>query len=192
MFRQNVDLVIREKKRNLYSCYCNLHNMVTNLTDKIRTIETKNNTVEVMYIGEIYPSGTAGATSGNHSITKRSLNTVIYNTINGASLDVDTNVFILPVGIYEIHGYGEGFSILKHRVYLTSLDNDTMKYQGSSASSYTNNTTPSMLFAIVEVTEPSRFILNHYSETATVMGFGQPCDDGYNEVYAELFITKIK
>ena len=133
-------------------------------------------------------SGTAaGSTTGAGSYT-RTLNTVVTNTITGASLATD--LITLPAGTYDFqasapHGTSSGNGVL-------------VLYNNTDAANITIGTVPSAGFergwvmGRFTLAAPKNVKLVHYvAGTQATNGLGQAMTKGFVEVYAEIKINKV-
>jgi hypothetical protein len=137
----------------------------------------------------------ADGTSGGASVSgvqTRTLNTVVSNTITGASLA--TNQITLEAGTYRIQASCPATSVKKHKAYMYNNTTSTVSLIGSSDFSESDApyaTTHSNIRGLLVVPSTQTFTLRHYTEVArATWGLGLSSDAGVLEVYAEIEIFK--
>lgn len=131
-----------------------------------------------------------GATSSTD--TTRTLNTVITNTITGASLL--SNEVTLPVGIYYAEGSAPALGVSGHKTRLVNNTDAIDALIGTSefASNADAAVTRSFFSGTFTITEEKGFIVKHYTEgTKGTNGLGRSVSDGKVERYTEVKIWKI-
>lgn len=158
-----------------------INDRLDELTDTINNIT--NDPLEVMNVQELYANGINGGSVTDNADTIRDLNTVITNTIDGASLS--GNTVILPAGTYDIYGSSTVLSVAVHRVRL-DVSNGT-NILGISTSSPLST----VRGRLVLTDTASITMIEHVTTGGSGESLGSPVGDGFNEVYADLFIVKI-
>jgi hypothetical protein len=137
---------------------------------------------------------TSSGAGGGDSVSGdqvRVLNTVVGNTISGASLA--TNQITLPAGIYTISASAPVKVAGYHRARLVNVTDSAVLMLGSSASSGTSTLTVTHSFVEGKFTLTGTKALNitHSIQDAVVGGLGRESNDTYSNVYTSVFITKI-
>lgn len=141
----------------------------------------------VFYVRDQETSGTAPPASVN-SYTTRTLNTVVFNNITGASLS--TNQVTVPTGTYEFFGRAPGYNCQGHKTRLQNLTDSVTIAYGSSAYSGSSVTSDSFVRGIVTLAGTKTLALQHnFFNTSGLQG--QATSLGDIEVYAELRVRKI-
>lgn len=136
-------------------------------------------------------SGTAGGTSiaGTQA---RVLNTVIANTIVGASLS--SNQVTLPAGTYRIHATAPTFQLNKNKLFWFNVTDTATTTAGLNAYGEAGLTDDSMVLAELDgrftITATKTFSLKHYTQIAkATQGLGVAVIQGV-EIYAQVEITR--
>lgn len=146
----------------------------------------------VMHVRDEKPSGTAGGSSVVGSQV-RTLNTVVKNEINGASLT--SNQVTLPAGVYNITARAQVFRGASHKIRLYNVTDGSVEVVGSSARSNQVEHGGSDSFIAgerVSISTPKAFRLDHYIGYAkSTDGLGIATNSGDAEHYAEVIITQI-
>ena len=150
-----------------------------------------NNADQVLHVRDEKPTATDGGDSvaGNQV---RVLNTVVRNTIVGASLA--TNQITLPAGKYSIVASAPNHLGDRHRIRLVNVTDSTVILAGTSefASNASNGTTDSLLTGIFTLTATKALNITHYVLTAqSGNGLGVYTNDTFVSVYTSVYITKI-
>ena len=146
----------------------------------------------VLHIQEQKASGDNGTfTSGVWQT--RVLNTVIKNTISGASLG--SNQITLPAGTYEIEATAPGFNCRSHqaRLYNTTDASDGLIGTNEFCTNVSGNQTQtkSRVAGFITITSPKVFELRHRcSSSAAANGLGVGTGFGLG-VYSEVMIRKV-
>ncbi len=142
-----------------------------------------------MMVNDTEPAGTQGAvpTAGYN---QRVLNTVLYNTIPGASLA--SNTVTLPAGTYFIEASAPAYICSSHKLALYNATASTYLLTGTSEQSTIsqNVTTRSFVRGRITLSVTSNIYLNHYIPNAGGFYLGAAVG-GLNEVYAEMKITQV-
>jgi hypothetical protein len=152
-----------------------------------------NQEYRVLHVQEQQSSGTAGGTFTFGAWRTRSLNTVIKNTITGASLA--SNQITLPLGSYTVRATGATHRVQQHQLRIRNISDSSSDILGLVVSSdnATNSDVPGILNGTLVLTEEKVFELQHRADsTQATNGFGVPTSFGEQEVYADILITQIK
>lgn len=144
----------------------------------------------LLHVREQETSGTEGPNAVASTFTKRDLNTVITNTIAGASLA--SAQITLPAGTYRIKAKGGAFDLDRHKLRLRNVSDGTTAAVGSSELSNNSDlsATDSTMWGRFTIAAEKVFELQHYAEFNKTGGFGTATSSGEVEVYAELWIEK--
>lgn len=133
-------------------------------------------------------AGTGGGTSVT-GINTRVLNTVLANTINGASLA--SNVITLPAGTYTVSGSCPAYNSAQHkaRLYISGFPTQYVDGTGDNNVQYPG-TTRSVIVGQFVLSATSTVRIDHY--TSSSVSLGQPAGGSATpEVYSEITIRKI-
>lgn len=143
---------------------------------------------QYMILEDQKPSGTSGGNSMN-TYQSRNLNTIIYNNIEGASLN--SNKFVLPVGTYRIKFSAPALNCNNHKTRLQNVTDAIYPFYGTSEFSFYPNSTRSFGEGIVTIDSSKEFTVQHrcYYGGRT-HGFGNPANMG-TEVYTQVSIEKL-
>lgn len=145
----------------------------------------------VLNIQDRKSSGTTGGTS-SAGFNTRVLNTIVKNTISGASLA--TNVITLPAGSYEVSATAPAYAAGPHQLFLYNSSDSTTVLYGSSQNmggGGNANSTPSIVSGVFTISESKNFILRHYIRDGVADGLGAAVSTSLDEVYAQILIKKI-
>ena len=139
-------------------------------------------------------SGTNGGSATAGSTVTRDLNTVVKNTIAGASLS--SNAITLPAGNYRITAHAPALDAARHRTRWRNTTDNTTVLLGSSGFSNqsSNEQNLSLIQGEFTITAQKTFELQHYVQAqATVAGetLGANAGSGENEVYADVMIQRL-
>ena len=146
---------------------------------------------QVLHVREEQPTATdgGGSTAGNQV---RVLNTVVRNTIVGASLA--SNQITLPAGKYSIFATAPAYRSDHHRVRLVNVTDSTVIFLGTSQNSANADQTEtwSHVTGIFTLTATKNINMTHYIQTAVATnGLGTNTNDTFVSVYTSVYITKI-
>lgn len=159
-----------------------------NLDAWVSTIGFNN----MMHVRDVKSTGTAGGTFTSGAWRTRDLNTVISNTIPGASLSA--NHITLPAGTYYVSLRAPANKVDAHQIRWQNVTDSTNILFGSNAycgSGGTYAQTDSMLFGVFTLAATKNIELQHRCATTNASnGFGRPTSWG-DEVYSEVVIFKI-
>ncbi len=147
---------------------------------------------EYLHIEDQKASGTDGGTFASGSWQTRDLNTIVLNTIPGASLSA--NQITLPVGEYKITICSQAYRCNSHKLRLRDITNALDISIGLSE--YSNGTsggvTTANLVIKPTISTPISLEIQHQCETTkTTNGYGYASSFGVVEVYTDVFIEKI-
>lgn len=133
------------------------------------------------------PSGTVPGQSTTTAWAQRTLNTVLTNSIFGASLAL--NVITLPAGRYSVVARA-GMQAAGHRLRLYNITDSVAALLGSNGSSGgTNDASDSWVQGIIILSTSSVLRLEHWTQGSANMG--KEANAGVPEVYAEITIRKL-
>lgn len=136
-------------------------------------------------------SGTSGGTSSS-GIQTRTLNTVVTNTINGASLG--SNQITLPAGSYKVIATAPGYAAGPHQLFLYNVTDSSYLLRGTSQAmggGGNANSEHSTVFGIFTLAASKILDLRQYIRDAVADGLGAPVSSGVIEVYSQILIEKI-
>ena len=147
---------------------------------------------DILHVRDQKTAGTDGGTSST-GVNTRVLNTVVTNTISGASLS--TNQVTLPAGTYDVYGSAPAFDANAHRAYLYNITDTAIEIIGQSGTfTGTADTTCNRAEVVGRFTIGAEevFELRHSVGSGTATnGLGTQTNDGSVEVYAELIFEKV-
>lgn len=130
-------------------------------------------------------------TSGGSSaagVNVRTLNTVVSNTISGASLAADR--ITLPAGTYRIEASAPYYSTDVCRAYLYNITDASISILGTSEDGLAGASGRSFLTGRLTIPAPKVYELREYIGTAIADGLGKACNQLGVEVYSQVEITK--
>lgn len=148
--------------------------------------------IPTLHVQDQKAANTAGGTFTSGSWQTRDLNTVVTNTITGASLA--SNQITLPAGTYHIFASAPAHAVYAHKAKLYDITNSADLIIGTSE--YTHNTSPKMTRSFVQ----GRFTLaaetvvelqHRCGTTIATAGFGTACNFAVVEVYSDVEIQKV-
>lgn len=144
--------------------------------------------LQFMHVRDEKASGMGGGSSvAGDQI--RTLNTVVTNTITGASLAA--NEVTLPAGTYRIFAIAPCYSGARHRVRLINVTDAAVAILGTGEHAGSGSSTMSTIYDRIVITATKVFNLTHYIATATATnGLGVDTSDTFTEVYTSLIIWK--
>ena len=172
---------------------------VTTAEGSITSLDTRIDAIEELghlYVRDEKADGTAGGNAVSGSWTTRVLNTVVANTIAGASVDTGTYIITLPPGNYRAFCRAPARALNDHKARLYDVTNSTTLLLGSNAFSASTATTyatvESFIIGPFTLEEETEIRLEHrFTTTRNGDGLGRACSFGVVEVYSELVIVKI-
>ena len=145
----------------------------------------------ILHFRDERASGTdAGSSSVGNQV--RTLNTVVSNTILGASLA--TNQITLPAGTYQINANAPTVAGAQHRLRLVNVTDSTVVLLGTSM--YDANaavvSTRSFVIGVFTLNATKVLNLTHYiAQAKATDGLGISTSDTFVNVYAMALITRI-
>jgi hypothetical protein len=149
-------------------------------------------TSQVMIVRDEKSSGTNGGTFTSGAWRDRTLNTIAFNGIPGASLS--TNAITLPIGVYKIYATAPARSTNTHVLKLFNVTDSSDQIIGTTQRSVSGVgiSNKSIVSSVITITSEKVFKLQHRSEaSATTTGFGIAAGFGVVEVYSIIMIQKI-
>ena len=148
---------------------------------------------EIMVVQDQKTAGTAGGTFTAGAWRTRDLNTVVHNSITGASLA--SNQITLPAGTYRIDASAPVYRVGRHMVLLHDITGAATLLLGTSEFSAAGSNyavTRSLISGVVSLAAESALELQHHcAVTRTDNGFGRESDFDTVEVYSQVTIQKI-
>ena len=143
----------------------------------------------IMHVREQQSTGTAGGTSAAAGMQTRTLNTVVRNTISGASLA--SNQVTLPVGTYRIYASAPAVNSGMHSLRLIDASDSSILAYGSAEYSAVNAQTRSVITVELLFATSKTVYLQHYTAASRATdGLGVASSNG-SAVFSEMFIEKV-
>lgn len=143
----------------------------------------------ILHVRDEKPTTTEGGPSIAGSQV-RTLNTVVINSIAGASLAA--NQITLPAGTYKIDANAPGYNVARHRARLVNSTDAVVILLGSSEHNGGSVGTRSRLVGTFTLAAVKTVNITHFTQVATVTyGLGVETNDGFVNIYTEVFIEKI-
>jgi hypothetical protein len=158
-------------------------------SDGANYVDLTSHATLYMKVSERYGSGTQAPLFSGTTIV-RSLNTVEWNDVPGASLA--SNTVTLPAGTYEVSIRAPAYGSSNHQAWLRNLTDLSSPLIGSSSySSATNaSTTDSVVSGRFTISATKQFQVYHYAGGGNRAG--QSVGNSINsEVYAEAIFRKV-
>lgn len=135
------------------------------------------------------PSGTNGGAATAGAYATRALNTVLVNTIAGASLS--SNEITLPAGTFMVRASAPAYGVGKSKLRLFNVTAGATALLGGGAFGSTEQNTV-ILSGTITLSTSSALRLEHRAASSTGAGdFGNQAGFGDVEVYAEITIERI-
>lgn len=137
--------------------------------------------------------GTAGGGFDNGAWRVRTLNTVLRNTITGASLSSDT--VTLPAGTYRVYWRAPCFRVNRNKtIWRNTTDSvDVIQSGNLYANSDVNFVVDSVGESVFDIPTSKSFQIWHRCQTTIATnGFGLESNMGTSEIYTQVFIEKIR
>jgi hypothetical protein len=126
----------------------------------------------------------------------RDLNTIITNTITGASLDTSTSRITLPAGTYLILASAPAYRPFRHVARLRNITDSADSMIGTAEYAGDTSQTRSLIDGIITISAEKVFELQHYiqrgSGSSDTDRFGRATALGVIEVYCMIRIEKIE
>lgn len=155
------------------------------------SMKSAMNAEDFLHVQDYKSPGNNGGTFTSGAERTRDLNTIIVNTITGASLS--SNQITLPAGTYLIQAVAPAYKVDFHKLLWRNITDSTTLVQGTSALSGSgdDNITHSFYSYKFTIAAPKVFELRHWcSNTVANWGFGR-ATNFFNEVYADVKIWKV-
>ena len=133
-------------------------------------------------------------TSAGNSIAgdnTRVINTVLTNTITGASLS--SNQITLPAGTYDVIASAPAHNPARHKLFFYNNTDSVSDIRGLNADSESSGsvTTRATLKQRITISAQKVYILVHYTQSAqSTYGLGLANNNGV-EIYTDVHITKV-
>lgn len=161
-------------------------------TGKNTTLRTNGTSASWAYLDhvhvrEVQASGVEGGACGATTTHIRTLNTVVENTVIGASLASDK--VTLPAGTYKVHARAPAYSCNGHRLTLYDVTGAAALLVGPNAEASAAGfaQTHAFVSGVFTITVTSEVRLDHYTEVARATnGLGKAIVSGAAEVYTEM------
>ena len=147
---------------------------------------------DVLHVRDEKANNVAGGTASATTWNQRDLNTVMTNTITGASLASDQ--ITLPAGTYDIVARAPVHESNRHKLRWRNTTDGTTTLIGSSGYVAAADTMVGLSFVKGRFTIAAEkvFELQHYTEAAKATnGLGIETNASVVEVYADVLITKV-
>lgn len=147
--------------------------------------------IPTLHVQDQKAANTAGGTFTSGSWQTRDLNTVVTNTITGASLA--SNQITLPAGIYDVEASAPAYAVGQHKAKLmVSAGADLL----IGTSEYIDASDPTMSRSLVRgrivlAAETVLELRHRCAVTAATNGFGTPSNFAVIEVYSDVLIRKV-
>jgi len=156
------------------------------------SLKSSYNTAYMLHIQDQKTSGTMAGTFTSGAFRTRDLNTVITNTIAGASLA--SNQFTLPAGTYYVEAIAPASIVNENKAIIYNVTDSsnaiigTSSYSGGGSTQVTN----AVLNGKFTIAGTKTFELRHRAaSTGSTYGFGIASGFSVIEVYAEVKIWKV-
>lgn len=150
-------------------------------------------TNDFLHIQDQRASTTSGGTFTAGSKTTRLLNTILTNTITGASLS--SNQFTLPAGDYYIEASAPALSVDTHMCFIDNISDVVIELTGTSERALNANahTTRSFVSGLISVASTKIYEVKHQCETTRATdGYGKATSFSTpHEVYTEIKVWKV-
>jgi hypothetical protein len=155
------------------------------------SMKSAMNIEDFLHVQDYKSPGTNAGTFTSGAERTRDLNTIIVNTITGASLS--SNQITLPAGTYFIEASAPAYKVDFHKALWRNVTDSTTLIQGTSelTGSGVDVTTRSFYSNRFTIATSKAFELRHWcSATRAGDGFGR-ATGFFNEVYSDVKIWKI-
>lgn len=140
-----------------------------------------------LHVRESQSSGADGGASSATTTHARTLNTVVENTIAGASLA--SNKVTLPAGTYKVRAHAPGYACGNQRLTLYNVTASAALLVGPNgqASVSGSASAAATLSGVFTLAVESEVRLDHYTQAAKATdGLGRALSTGVSEVYSEM------
>lgn len=148
-----------------------------------------------VYVDQIFiaqhevPSGVSGGDSVSNEYTQRVINTVLINTIDGASLS--GNEVHLPAGRYEVFASAPAHTAA-HHIRIRNRTTGVTELNGSSEKTPAAGTiTRSFAIGELLLALPCSISVDHWVDYGVATGLGLPTSGGVPAVFTQIRIRKI-
>jgi hypothetical protein len=148
--------------------------------------------LQVLTVNETQANGTQGGTFTAGAWRTRVLNTVVQNTITGASLA--SNQFTLPAGTYSLSGLATAKYVGGHNVRVYNITDAAVVSIGNNfnSPSTVGFSLSANILTTFTITGTKVFELQHYcNNTVATEGYGNANGNGYSEIYSTVMIVKV-
>ena len=147
----------------------------------------------ILHVQDQKTAGTHGGTFTSGAWRTRDLNTVITNTITGASLA--TNQITLPAGTYKVTTSAPAYQVNRHGTYFYNITDSKAELLSQSAKIGVAAQTYSLMLGIITITGTKVFEVQHKCQsTYATFGYGIELNSSLawdHETYTDVFIEKI-
>ena len=168
------------------------------LNNPARGVSSTTSPRQIFSVVDSKPNGVDGGTFTAGSWQTRTLNTIITNTISGASLSA--NRITLPAGTYIVTAHAPGLDVNQHQSVLFGVSGDTGNLIVGTSENTTDNRlstskpvcTKSVIFQHLTLSTTTVLELRHKcSVTRTGNGLGAAASTGAGEIYSTVFIERV-
>jgi len=168
------------------------------LNNPARGVSSTTSPRQIFSVVDSKPNGVHGGTFSAGSWQTRTLNTIITNTISGASLS--NNRITLPAGTYIVNAQAPGFDVNLHQAVLFGVSGDTGNLIVGTSENTTDNSlstsnpvcTKSVIVQHLTLSTTTVLELRHKcSVTRTGYGLGSAASTGAGEIYSTVFIERV-
>jgi len=142
-----------------------------------------------LYVRDEKASGSYGGSSSTTTYHTRTVNTVLYNTIPGAS--VTSNRITLPAGTYRIKGRAPCISGDQNKALIYNFTDSTYVIVGESALTSTNAIWAEVEGEIVLASTKEITLVHYITSARGTDGLGTATNDGSVEVYSSIKVRKV-
>lgn len=145
---------------------------------------------QYLHVRNQQASGAAAGDFTTVGITTRVLNTVMSNTIPGASLA--SNVITLPAGTYDVFCRAPSYNATSNKAWLVNITDSSVQMVGSVALSQpsTGSSTDSIIAGRFTITAQKTFRIDHAGQSAGSGGI-DTSGSGQIAVYTEAIFKKV-
>lgn len=146
----------------------------------------------VLHARDEKTSGSNGGTATSGSYQTRSLNTVLDNSITGATLA--SNQITLPAGVYDIDGSAPAYSTDMHQTQIYNVTGAASLFYGTTEYAFGGSSalSRSVFRGRIVLTATTVITVRHrVGTTRSTDGWGLPASFGVPEVFTEISIRKV-
>lgn len=149
---------------------------------------------QILHVRDQKAAGADAGSFSNGAWRTRVLNTVLTNTVSGASLA--SNQITLAAGTYKVTARAPAFQVGRHQTKLVNITDTVDEIIGATSNTSAGGGDPvqtdSILTGVLTVSGSKVYELQHRcSSTKSTNGLGTAANFGISEVYAELIIEPI-